>query len=158
MTNNNTALRRDRLVGVFLIIIGLLIGLETKLMQVKMKLARGDAGPKLFLYISAVGLVICGIGILCSKTSDTKMLRLAKEQWKKFFLVFFAFVAYLLGLYILGFMISTPIAIFGFIYILKQEKKINFITLAIYSVALTFLLYVIFEKILAIILPSGLFF
>ena len=63
-----------------------------------------------------------------------------------------------MGLKYLGFIISTPLAAFVLIYILKKEKKINLAGAAAYALILTGALYLVFVKLLSIVLPRGLFF
>lgn len=79
----NNQMARDRAVGGVLMMIGAMTALATKAMQVKMRLSAGDPGPKLFLYIAAVGLMVCGAGIILSRVPDTKMLVMGKKQWGK---------------------------------------------------------------------------
>ena len=62
-------------------------------------------------------------------------------------------ICYLLGLKYLGFLVSTPLAAFALIYILKQKKKINLAVAAAYSLILTGVLYLVFVKLLSIVLP-----
>ena len=47
----------------------------------------------------------------------------------------------------------TPAAAFALIYILKQKKKINLAVAAAYSLILTGVLYLVFVKLLSIVLP-----
>lgn len=154
----NNQMARDRAVGGVLMMIGAVTALATKAMQVKMRLSAGDPGPKLFLYIAAVGLMVCGAGIILSRVPDTKMLVMGKKQWGKFVFLFLVLIGYLLGLKYLGFIISTPLAAFVLIYVLKKEKKINLAGAAAYALILTGALYLVFVKLLSIVLPRGLFF
>ena len=142
----NNQMKKDRIAGAVLAAAGGLAAVGTKLMKVKMRLSVGDPGPKLFLYIAAFGMMVCGAGILFSKVPDKKMLTLDRGQWGKFGFLF-------LVLKYLGFLVSTPLAAFALIYILKQKKKINLAVAAAYSLILTGVLYLVFVKLLSIVLP-----
>ena len=149
----NNQMKKDRIAGAVLAAACGLAAVGTKLMKVKMRLSVGDPGPKLFLYIAAFGMMVCGAGILFSKVPDKKMLTLDRGQWGKFGFLFLVLICYLLGLKYLGFLVSTPLAAFALIYILKQKKKINLAVAAAYSLILTGVLYLVFVKLLSIVLP-----
>ena len=149
---------KDRLVGGILIALGILVAVGTKLMKVTMRLSVGDPGPRLFPYLAAIGLVVCGAGIAASQTPDKKMLALEPKQWKKFIRLFLVLAAYLAGLKFLGFLITTPVMTVVLIWILKQEKKVHLLAACIYALLLTAVLHVVFVRILSIVLPKGMFF
>ena len=131
----NNQMKKDRIAGAVLAAAGGLAAVGTKLMKVKMRLS------------------VCGAGILFSKVPDKKMLTLDRGQWGKFGFLFLVLICYLLGLKYLGFLVSTPLAAFALIYILKQKKKINLAVAAAYSLILTGVLYLVFVKLLSIVLP-----
>jgi len=146
---------KDRIVGMILIVLGALVAVGAKMMKVTMRLSVGDPGPRLFLYLAAVGLMVCGAGIMLSRTPDRKMLSLSGDQWKKFILLFLVLAAYLAGLKVLGFLIATPVMTVALVWILKQNKKGNLLGTCVYAIALTAALYVVFVRILSIVLPKG---
>ena len=64
-------------------------------------------------------------------------------------------VLYTLGLIYLGFLISTPIAVAVFIYLLKEDEKVNPIVALLLVSGLTVGLYFMFTKGFSILLPQG---
>ena len=146
---------KEKITGLIITVFGLLIAIGTYQMKVSMVLAQGDPGPKLFLYIAAIGLILCGIGIVATSKNDKKMLKINKEELKRFTFLFMILVLYCAGLHFIGFIISTPIALAALVYILKMQKKVSPIGVIIFSIVFTAFLYILFRNFLSIILPEG---
>ena len=146
---------KEKFTGLIITVIGLLIAIGTYQMKVTMLLAQGDPGPKLFLYIAAIGLTMCGLGMVATSKDDKKMLQINKEELKRFTFLFAILVLYCAGLHFVGFIISTPIALATLVYILKMEKKVSLIGTIIFSIVFTAFLYILFRNFLSIILPEG---
>ncbi|MGE4352612.1 MAG: tripartite tricarboxylate transporter TctB family protein [Oscillospiraceae bacterium] len=149
---------QDKIVALTLLVLGILIFALTARINLNIKLASGDPGPRFFPYISAVGLILCGGGLLLSNIHDSKMLTLNKNNWKNLFKLSLLLLLYMLGLKTLGYLISTPIITFLLIRVLAYGKKINGIVLTLFSLLLTGLLYGLFVHILNIMLPTGMLF
>ena len=96
---------------------------------------------------------ICSLIILFSKSDSTSFLD--KAGWLKLLIMLGCMVLYTLGLIYLGFLISTPIAVAVFIYLLKEDEKVNPIVALLMVAGLTVGLYFMFTKGFSILLPQG---
>jgi len=148
----------DKTAGLVLVLIGVLVAIVTSSLKITMKLSPGDPGPRLFPYIAGIGLIICGAGVLFSKEHDKKMLILNKDQWLKFLFLLVVLACYQICLKIFGFLVSTPIMSCILVYILKKQDKVKKLSVVLFSVILTCVIYIAFVKLLSIILPVGLIF
>lgn len=115
--------------------------------------SNGDPGARLLPYIGEAVLCVCALIILFSKSDATTFLD--KAGWFKLILILACMVLYTLGLIFLGFLISTPIAVAVFIYLLKEDEKVNPIVALLLVVGLTAGLYFMFTKGFSILLPQG---
>jgi polyferredoxin len=105
-------------------------------------------------------MILCGIGMFLDKGSNDENSGsyLESDGWKRFAIVAVVIAAYVLGLYLIGFVISTPIAMLGFVAVLRSGKKVSIPASIIIAVATTAILYFVFVKLFAIPLPTGLLF
>lgn len=76
-------------------------------------------------------------------------------SWKKTFLGFVLTFVYLALVYFCGFYIATPIFLFGFIWLFGYRKTIPAVAVV---VIVTLFIYLVFEKVLQVPLPAGVFF
>ncbi|WP_130868697.1 tripartite tricarboxylate transporter TctB family protein [Intestinimonas massiliensis (ex Afouda et al. 2020)] len=112
-----------------------------------------DPGARLLPYIGEAILGICALIILVSKSDAQSFLD--KAGWIKLVIILACMALYIVGLNYLGFLISTPIAIAVFIYLLKEDEKVNPIVALLMIVLLTVGLYFMFTKGFSILLPKG---
>lgn len=113
----------------------------------------GDPGARLVPYVGQAILCICALIVLCSKSDATSFLD--RSGWLRLAIVLGCMVLYTLGLIYLGFLISTPIAVAVFIFLLKEDEKVNPIITLLMIVGLTAGLYFLFTKGFSILLPKG---
>ena len=106
--------------------------------------SNGDPGARLIPYLGEAVLCICSLIILFSKSDSTSFLD--KAGWLKLLIMLGCMVLYTLGLIYLGFLISTPIAVAVFIYLLKEDEKVNPIVALLMVAGLTVGLYFMFTK------------
>jgi len=64
-------------------------------------------------------------------------------------------ICYTLGLLYLGFLIATPIALYIVIRMMGQPKS-KYLTTIVVSLAVTFVTHYVFQELLMVLLPSGL--
>lgn len=115
-----------------------------------------DPGPKVFPVIGAVIVILSSISILLKRYEKAPEAIYTKEQWKKAGIMLGLFVVYLLMLWILGFLISTPVILLVSSYMFTDENvKVALWKRVIFALALTFFLYWIFAKVLVMLLPTG---
>lgn len=151
-------LSKDKIVSIIFIALSIIILALTQNVRVLPNLA--EPGPRLFPRIAAIGMILCGIGMFLDKGSNDENSGsyLESDGWKRFAIVAVVIAAYVLGLYLIGFVISTPIAMLGFVAVLRSGKKVSIPASVVIAVATTAILYFVFVKLFAIPLPTGLLF
>ena len=149
---------KDKIVSIVFILLSVAILVLTQQVRVLPNLA--EPGPRLFPQIAAIGMILCGIGMFFTKDPEAKeeTVYLTRDGWKRFAVVIAVMAAYILGLTYIGFLISTPIAMLGFIAVLRSGKPVSKIGSVIIALAVTGILYFTFVKLFVIPLPKGKFF
>ncbi|MDD3203925.1 MAG: tripartite tricarboxylate transporter TctB family protein [Pygmaiobacter massiliensis] len=149
---------KNKITGLTLLTFGLLFFLLST--QIPNPIAfQGDASPKLFPMFSSLGLSVCGIGIALQKDkhiSDRPFM--SRPEWIRLIKILVALIAYVAGLYFVGYIVSTPFALFIFMKVLSTGKKVPTIRLAAIAVLMTVLLYLAFAKAMSTVLPGGILF
>ncbi len=112
-----------------------------------------DPGARLLPYIGEALLAICALIVLVSKGESESFLD--KAGWIRLAIVLGCMLLYALGLNYLGFLISTPVAVVVFVYLLKEDEKVSPVITALLVVILTVGLYFLFTKGFSIFLPKG---
>lgn len=148
-------LSKDKIVSLVFMALSVVILALTRNVRVLPNLA--EPGPRLFPQIAAMGMILCGIGMFLDKGSSqaNSEAYLTGEGWKRFAVVFAVIAAYVLGLFLVGFLIATPIAMLGFVAVLRSGRKVSLIATIVIAAATTVVLYFVFEKLFAIPLPPG---
>lgn len=152
----NKIAAKDFFIGLVFAVVGLAIILLTKQITVPANLS--EPGPRLFPYISGIGILICGIGMAFTKSSKEQEVTVDKEYFKRLSMIGAVLVLYYIGLYFIGFLISTPFASFAFIKILGCDERVSNITSGIISISATVGLYALFNIVFKIFLPAGMLF
>lgn len=147
-------MNKNRITGILLILFGLFIIIVAS--QIPNPNLENDVGPRIFPYISGIGLIFCGAGIALKKEEKGKPY-LTSEGWKRLMVMAVVVVLYAISLNLLGFLIATPIVLYATIRILGMNPK-AYLKTVIVSVAMTAIIYAVFEKVLSVMLPSGMFF
>lgn len=145
-------MKKDHITGIVLIVLGLLVMVFIR--QIPTASVNNDVGPRLFPYISSIGIIICGIGIAIQGKKQEVKPYFTLEEWKRFATIFSIVVLYAILLITLGFLISTPFILYLTMRIMGQPKRLYFRTLSI-AVGFTTFVFFIFEKILHVMLPAG---
>jgi len=149
-------MKKDRIVGIISLVLGIAALIGTFQIPVSVNIASSsEPGPRLFPMLASILLVICGIGLLI-KTPGEDTVFLTKEQWKRYGKLFLAFLAYYAGLYLVGFVVSTPIILFVMMTMFAGPKKPSLVIRLLYSVGIALILFLAFEKLFKFPLPSGL--
>ncbi len=149
---------RDRITGIACTVLGVVVFyLSTQLPKSK---TVGDPGSALFPTIIALLLFVCGICLTLRPSHGEEKAFLQPYQWKRILLLFGMYLLYTIGLEVLGFLIATPVFMFALLMALAKAAKKNIVIWkgAAYSIALTMLVYGLFQKILMVRLPEGLLF
>lgn len=148
-------LNKNKICGLFLVAIGFFAGVMT--LGFNVKLMEGDPGPKLFPMIGIGGMIIFGICIFFQQ-STTEKPHFSREAWIKVITVFGLFALYVLMLKYIGYIISTLIILFIITTMFSKGKNVSVIKRAIFTVIITLSVYILFVKILHVMLPTGLLF
>ena len=145
---------RDRGVGLFSVILGILIFIAT--WNLPTGPMQNDVGPKAFPFISAGILIISGLLLILKKQDKTikPFLKDASEV-KRFLLIIAVILLYVLLLWGLGYLIPTIAFITCLSVMFGKGKKVPVWVSLIYGIAVTLLLYFIFTNGLHLRLPVG---
>lgn len=116
----------------------------------------GVLGPGFFPIL--LGILLIGLSALqLFNTRKEKAVATAflTESTKRVLLACLIIIGYMAGIAILGFLISTPLFLFGIMWFFSVRK---WSTLFISSIATTAVLYFVFLKFLSVSLPTGILF
>jgi putative tricarboxylic transport membrane protein len=134
----------------------------TKFVDLGMNTGGGEQNAALFprmisfLLLFLIGINTVRIFIQASNSpSDEKAVPIFEpEGRKRLALMFVCFVAYVIALSILGYYVSTPLALLVFFFILGVRKPIPLILL---SIGTTVFIWYAFAILLKVVLPVGKF-
>lgn len=152
-------LKRDHYVGIALFLVGAVICACTSQIQSHFAVDGSDVGPRLFPYITGIGIAVCGIlTFLTTKRTGEDKPFLDKAGWKRLGALLGLLICYAVCLYLFGFLLSTPFMLFLLILLLAGSYKLNKIVVAVISIVASVLLYWLFVKVLYVMLPRGILF
>ena len=150
-------INRTYIMGVLVLAAAAWIGWQTH--QMPTRFVSNEPGPKLFPYLSAIGMGVCAIlSMIFDAPKDAregKKLNITKQGWLRMGLLLVEFVLFALGMEWIGFWITSMVGTMAFFYTLKGEKKINIWVALILSVALGSLCYFGMTKLFSIPMPKG---
>ncbi len=151
--------KKDRIVGGLVSLIGIFLLLMIFL-TIPDKAKGADPGPRLFPMLGSIGMLIFGAGIFFNASKGENAAKeapvfLPRDGWIRIAKVTVIFVAYTLALKYIGFLIATPVFVFLITTLFAYEKKINIVVRILFSIATAVLIWLIFVKLLSVILPAG---
>lgn len=150
-------INRTYIMGVLVLALAAWIAWQTGLM--KTRFVSNEPGPKLFPYISAIGMGVCAIlSMIFDARKESKENRkpvMTKQGWLRVGLLLVEFVLFALGMNWLGFWITSMVGMMVFFYTLKGDKKINFWVALAISVILGSLCYFGMSRLFNIPMPKG---
>lgn len=127
--------------------------------QVPQRLVANEPGPRFFPYISAAGIALFAIlSMLIDGPKEAKKKGkpyLDRAGWIRLAIIMAEAVLFALGMYFLGFWITSMVGMFVFIVTLKGKKKINWFFAALLCIGLGSLCYFGFTQGFHIPLPKG---
>lgn len=144
---------KDRAAGIIFAVLGLAILLIAGGIASPQNLS--EPGPRLFPYISGGGIFICGLGMAFTKSQGESQMYMDRQGYIRLAKAAGVMVLYYLGLDLFGFLISTPLFMFGAILMLSSGKKINLVFSIILSLATSIILYYLFKQVFMLFLPAG---
>lgn len=146
--------KRDQITGLILIIMGAAIAAMTGKLDAEMTITY--PGAKFLPYISAFGLIICGLGIAVEGTFSKKedVIWMDLTGLKKAALAFATLVGYIILMNYLGFLIATPVMLFITSTLFAGKANSKLVSRIVYSVLATFVVYIIYAKFFGVRLPQ----
>lgn len=115
-----------------------------------------DPGPRMFPYLIGILLIVTSIGkfITCNQEDESKFYENYKG-WLKVFAVLGLLFAYCWLFPILGYTVTTFVVGVLSVYLLKGDRKVSWYGPVLFSGILTGSMYVLFVKVLSVVLPTG---
>lgn len=148
-------LKKDQIIGAGLVVAGIVFAAMTS--RFSMPITMEYPGPKMMPTIAVFGLIVCGIGIfvqsLLSKAEEKVFL--GKEGWIRLAIGFVVLIVYVLGLMLVGYLISTPIFLFVAATMFSKEKPVKTLSKIIFSIVFSLMIYLIYVQLFGLSLPSG---
>lgn len=117
--------------------------------------AQGDVGPKFFPIAAATGLILCSTGKIFTEYKKEENPFLTKNGWKKTATVFILLILYLFSIDWFGYLISTPLFSALLVLSMREDRKPRPVTLILFSVFATAILYIVFQMVIHVTLPTG---
>ena len=118
--------------GIVFIILALWVLFQTT--QIPEKLVSNEPGPKLFPYISAIGMIVMAVLSMIfdgkKEADDNKhgaAPYLDAAGWKRLALIMVECIVFCAAMNVIGFWITSMIGMMVFIMTLKVDKKINIV-------------------------------
>ena len=149
-------MNKDRYLSLFYIILGIVVILLAANIKTMFAVASEETGPKFFPYIVGVCMCLCGIGkFISSKDKKAKQFVKSKKDWLRIILITAILIAYAVLIKYLGYIICSTALLASLAVLLAEEKKPKWWKVAIFSVAIVAVVYILFKFILKISLPEG---
>ena len=147
-------MHRDRIVGVLTTILGAAVAYMTS--QLAGTNMPGDPGPKVFPYICAGILLVCGLILTIRKPAgEAKPFLNGKEEVKRFISIILVIAAYIVLMWLFGFLVPTLLVGCLLCFMFAEGKNIPKWQPIVYSIIVTGALYVAFVYMLKLRLPVG---
>ncbi|MBQ9009495.1 MAG: tripartite tricarboxylate transporter TctB family protein [Clostridia bacterium] len=149
--------KSDQITGAALVILGIVFfGLIS---QFSKPITAEYPGPKLVPGIAALGLIICGLGVFvngCRQKTEDKVV-LTKAGFIRVIVTFAALWLYILGLTYLGFLIVTPVLVFGLTTYFAKASNVEtkLWVRIVFALAVTFVIWFMYVQLFGMELPVG---
>ena len=150
-------MNKDRIFSVCIILFASIMIWQTSQLRSMFALFTRDSGPRLFPYMTCTAMILCAIGKFITEGKKEAKPFLTTDGWFKTAMVFAVGAGYLLSLAYLGFLASTPIFAVLFVYVMKGGRKVSPLYAVAFGLILTFVIYFLFQNIMHVILPRGVF-
>ena len=145
---------RTYVMGVVLLVIAALIGYGTT--KVPEMLVSNEPGPRLFPYISAIGLAVFAVlSMIFDGPREESKPYLERAGYIRLIVIMAECLAFAVFMNLIGFWITGIVGLFAFIWTLKGDKKINTIACLIFCIVLSSICYFGFTRGFNIPLPKG---
>lgn len=150
-------LHKNQIYSICVILFAIVFMIMTSQLKSVYTLSERDIGPRAFPYLAGAGLIVCAIGkMLTEGPKDDAVFTL--EGWKRILVVFVLIAGYLLAMTFVGYIITTPVFSFLLVYAMKEDRKFSVWKTVLFAFLLTAALYVVFQNIILVFLPTGILF
>lgn len=149
--------KKDRIVGLILMIIGISLALLT-FIQIPSSASGSDPGARAFPLIGSIGLFICGLGVSINAKDKAIESFLDKAGWRRTAELCIAFALYVIVLKYVGFVIASPIFIFTATSLFEYDARVPIVKRLLFSIVTTAAIWFVFVRVLAVTLPTGIIF
>ncbi|GEM_PF-800794 len=147
-------INRTYVMGVFTLIVAALIGYGTS--KVPEMLVSNEPGPRLFPYISAIGLAVFAVlSMIFDGPGEDNKPYLDHAGYIRLIVIMAECLAFAVFMNLIGFWITGVAGLFAFIWTLKGDKKINVAVCLIFCIVLSSICYFGFTRGFNIPLPKG---
>ncbi len=151
-------LKRDQITGIILILVGVVVFLLTTTFSIPITAAY--PGPRMLPSIAAFGLVACGIGIFIESILSKKEEKeyVVEAGWIRIGKSIFIMAVYIGGMSAVGYLIATPIVLYVITTMFAKGSSTTFTERMLFSIIVTFIIYVVYVYAFGLMLPSGILF
>lgn len=143
---------KNRITGASLFLIGVIYTYLS--LQLKAPSNPKDPGSALFPMVASIGLIVCGATIFFTKVNADSKPFFSSKGWVN--LVMGMLAIYIVGLKYIGFLLSTPLLLFGVASKFAEGYSVSAGKRILYSVLVTLIVYLVFAKAFNVMLPKGL--
>lgn len=119
---------------------------------------QGDPGSGTFPILAGTIAVLCGILLVITARKTKNKPFMTKAQYMRLFSMLAVYAALWLGLKYLGYIITAPVIIFTICTLMAKGQKVPVWHRVIYALAVSGSAYFLFQHVLSIRLPAGVFF
>jgi hypothetical protein len=129
-------------------------------MQINVRTFNDDPGPQLFPMIGFGLLILCGIGMVltAARNQPEDVLPANSGRLRRGSLMFGLLVLYSVALWLAGYYVATPLLVYAFYHVIAgPERRIPWRG-ALYALATTGGVHLLFATFLGTLLPRGILF
>ena len=149
-------MNKDRYLSLFYILFGIVVLVVAANIKTMFAVASEDTGPKFFPFIVGICMCLCGIGkFISSKGKKAKQFVKSKKDWLRIALITAILIAYAVLIKYLGYIICSIALLASLATILAEDRRPKWWKVAIFSVAVVAVVYILFKFVLKISLPEG---
>ncbi len=147
-------LNRTYVMGIFMILFSAWIAYEST--NIPQMLVSNEPGPRLFPYISAIGIAVFSIlSMIFDGKNEKNAQYLDRAGYMRLLLIVVECLLFAFMMNLVGFWIVSMAGLFMFIYTLKGDKKLNVAICIVFCILLGSLCYFGFTRGFNIPLPKG---
>lgn len=127
--------------------------------QINVRTFNDDPGPQLFPMIGFAILILCGLGMLLTKArAEAQPSAPDPEALGRGVVMAVLMIVYSLGLWLLGYYVTTPVMVYAFYHVIAGPGRRVPWQGALYALAVTGLVHLVFAYFLNTLLPTGILF